>query len=147
MVLGKLFRSREHWKLVPDLNHTVMTAGYDSRSFFSSAWESLHALFHRETYRLGSASSMAARTADGQTIIAYVPNGNAATLTVAMDQVADPGSQAKCWWFNPRDGSSVPIGTIATRGAHKFTPPDANDWVLVIDSQGANLSAPGSDGL
>src|SRR5208337_5549815 len=45
--MGALFRSREHWLLVPDINHTVLTAGYGS----------------------GTTISVAARTSDGQTII------------------------------------------------------------------------------
>ena len=143
MNLGRLFRSREHWKLVPDVNHEVMIAGYDSRTFFSAAWERLRSAAHHEAYRLGSASSVAARTSDGQTIIAYVPNGNAATVTVDMSKITDSQSQARCWWFNPRDGSDSLIGVYTTAGTRKFTPPDANDWVLTIDAVAANLSAPG----
>jgi len=144
MYLGRLFRSREHWKLVPDMNHTVIASGYDSRSIISSTWETLRTLVHREPYRLGSMSSVAARTADGQTIIAYVPNGSAATLTIDMDEITDPGSQAKCWWFNPRNGSTVLVASFPTRAKRKFIAPDAEDWVLVIDSQAANLPAPGN---
>lgn len=143
MYLGKLFRSREHWKLVPDMDHAVMTAGYDSRAFFSSAWESFRSLVRRQSYRLGSSSAVAARSSDGQTIIAYVPTGSEATITIAMDEITDAGSQAKCWWFNPRDGSSKLIGIFATSGTRKFTPPDPEDWVLVVDSLAANLAAPG----
>ena len=144
MYLGRLFRSREHWKLVPDLNHTVMTAGYDSRSALSSTWERLLVVAHREGYRLGSESAVAARTADGQTIIAYIPAGNASTVAMAMDRISDPGSLAMCWWFNPRSGASYLIGTFPARETRRFTPPDRNDWVLVIDSRHANLSRPGS---
>jgi hypothetical protein len=147
MNLGKLFRSREHWELVPDIDHHVMTAGYDSRSGFSSVWESVRSRARRAPYRLGSASSVAARTSDGRTIVAYVPNGNAATITIAMNKIKDAGSQAKCWWFNPRDGSSTLIGSFATHGTRRFTPPDADDWVLVIDSRDAELGAPGSRDL
>jgi hypothetical protein len=142
--LGKLFRSREHWKLVPDINHEVMTAGYDSRSAFSAAWETVRSLARREPYRLGSASPVAARTSDGTTVVAYVPNGNAATITIAMNEITDTRSEAKCWWFNPRDGTSKLIGSFAAIGTRRFTSPDANDWVLVIDSLAANLAAPGS---
>ncbi len=123
--IGKLFRSREHWKLVPDVNHTVLTAGYGS----------------------GSTLSVAARTSDGQTIIVYIPKGNVAAITINISKITDPESLAKSWWFNPRDGASVSIGTSATRGTCRFTPPDGNDWVLVIDSQSANLSPPGSADL
>ena len=145
--LGRLFRSREHWKLEPDIHHTVMTGGYDSRGLFSSTWESARSLVHQVPYRLGSASSVAARTSDGQTIIAYVPNGNAATIEINMSKITDPGSQAKCWWFNPRDGSDIFIGDYRTVGSRKFTPPDAEDWVLVIDGVSAKLGAPGSADL
>ena len=147
MYLGKLFRSREHWKLEPDIHHAVMIGGYDSRGFFSAAWESARSIVDQAPYRLGSASSAAARTSDGQTIIAYVPNGKAETITIDLSKIADPESQAKCWWFNPRDGSDALIGVYATNGNRKFTPPDANDWVLVIDSLSAKLAAPGSKDL
>jgi Protein of unknown function (DUF4038)/Putative collagen-binding domain of a collagenase len=147
MYMGKLFRSREHWLMVPDLTHEIMTAGYDSRNLFSSIWETLHSLIHHAPYRLGSKSAVDARTSDGQTIIAYVPDGNASSVTIAMDQILDPEGQTSCWWFNPRDGLSLFIGDLVTRGNHRFTPPDANDWVLVIDSRFANLAAPGSADL
>jgi len=124
-----------------------MNAGYDSGGFLSSTRESIRSLVYRLPYRLGSASSVAARSSDGQTIIAYVPNGSSASITVDMKKITDPGSQAKCWWFNPRDGSYQVIGTLTTSGRHNFTPPDSNDWVLVIDSLAANLAAPGSSSL
>jgi hypothetical protein len=145
--LGKLFRSREHWKLVPDLEHTVMTAGYDSRSFLGSAKESLRSFIRRQPYRLGSTPAVAARTSDGQTIIAYLPNGNASTVVIDMSRITDLQSRAMGWWFNPRNGSNVLIGTFATSGRHNFTPPDAQDWVLVVDCLSAGLVAPGSRDL
>jgi hypothetical protein len=51
--LGDLFRSREHWKMVADLDHAVVTAGFGS----------------------GANLTGTSRTSDGQTIIAYIPNG------------------------------------------------------------------------
>jgi hypothetical protein len=120
-IMGGLFRSREHWLLVPDTNHTVLTAGYGS----------------------GATISVAARTSDGQTIIAYVPNGNATTITINMAMITSAIDTAKCWWFNPSTGATTLIGTFATSGTQNYTPPDANDWVLVIDDASANLAAPG----
>lgn len=146
-LLGRLFRSREHWKMVPDIDHTVMTAGYDSRPLLSSAKESLRSLVYGKPFRPTSLFSVGARTSDGQTIIAYVPNGRAATITMDMGKVTDPSSRARCWWFNPRDGSTKLIGSFETTGRRNFTPPDANDWVLVIDGLSANLGAPGSRDL
>lgn len=123
--LGKLFRSREFWKLIPDINHQVLTAGYGS----------------------GSTLSVAGSTSDGQTVIAYVSNGNLTTVTIDMSAITDPNLQAKCWWFNPRNGATRVIGTLSTSGTHNFTAPDSNDWVLVIDSQAAELPAPGQKAI
>ena len=122
---GKLFRSREHWLLAPDINHSVVMAGFGS----------------------GATLTTTARIGDGQTIIAYVPNGSAATLKVNLNKIGSASSTAKCWWFNPSNGSAKLIGSFPNSGTHDFTPPDSNDWVLVIDDAGANLAAPGSADL
>ena len=123
--LGQLFRSREHWKMVPDVNHTVAMGGYGT----------------------GSTLTVASRTSDGQTIIAYIPNGSAATILVDMSQITSSSQTARCWWFNPSSGAASLINTFATSGLRSFTPPDSNDWVLVIDDAGAGLPAPGSADL
>jgi len=123
--MGKLFNSREHWKLVPDTNHTVLTAGYGA----------------------GSTLSVAARTSDGQTVIVYIPNGNATTVSIDMTKITSAVGTAQCWWFKPSDGSTMLIGSFANSGTRIFTPPDSTDWVLVIDDGGANLPAPGSASL
>lgn len=146
-LLGRLFRSREHWKLVPDTDHKIITAGYDSRSSSSSAKELLRSLFREQPYREGNNSSVAARTSDGQTIIAYIPNGSATTIAIDLSEIKDAGLRAQCWWFNPRDGSTILIGSFAASGSRKFTAPGGNDWVLVVDSQGANLQAPATADL
>ena len=119
---GRLFRSREHWLLVPDINHTVVTAGYGS----------------------GLTVTTAARTSDGQTIIAYIPNGNATTIAVNMARTTSASSSVQGWWFNPRAGTATNLGTFANTGTYDFTPPDSNDWVLVLDDASANLPAPSS---
>ena len=120
--LGQLFRSREHWKMVPDVSHTAVTAGYGS----------------------GATLTVTSRTSDGQTIIAYIPNGNATTPTADMTRITSARHQAICWWFNPSSGAATLIGSYANSGTRIFTPPDSNDWVLVIDDASANLPAPGS---
>ena len=81
--LGQLFRSREHWKLIADTNHTVVTAGFGA----------------------GETLTVTSRTSDGQSMIAYVPNGNRSTLTVDMSKVTSKLHQATCWWFNPSSGA------------------------------------------
>ena len=147
MYLGRLFRSREHWKMVPDKDHSVMTAGYDSRGPLNSAGESLRSLRRGVPYRLGEASSLAARTSDGQTIIAYIPNGDSTSVAIDLKTIIDPQAKANAWWFNPSNGSASRIGVFPATESRRFTPPDANDWVLVIDSASAGLGAPGSKDL
>lgn len=119
---AKLFRSREHWLLVPDIKHTVVTAGYGS----------------------GVSQTTAARTSDGQTIIAYVPNGSATTITVDMAQIESRTGSVRGWWFNPITTGTTNLGTFANTGSRKFTPPNSNDWVLVLDDASAALAAPGT---
>lgn len=123
--LGQLMRSREHWQMVPDTNHTVVTAGYGS----------------------GDTVTVTSRTKDGQSILAYIPNGNATTLTVAMNKITSAMRTVKGWWFNPSSGTATFIGSYANTGTKNFTPPDSSDWVLVMDDAGAKLPAPGSADL
>jgi hypothetical protein len=117
---GRLFSSREHWLLVPDISHTVVTAGYGS----------------------GLAATTAARTSDGQTIIAYIPNGNATTIAVAMSKITSSTSTVQAWWFNPTTGVATNIGTFANSGTKTFAAPSSSDWVLVLDDASVNLPAP-----
>ena len=118
---GLLFRSREHWLLVPDISHAVVTAGYGS----------------------GTSMTTAARTGDGQTIIAYIPNGNATTITVNMAKITSSTNTVQGWWFNPQTGAVTNLGTFPNSGSQEFKAPDSNDWVLVLDDASANLTAPG----
>ena len=116
----RLFTSRAWHTLVPDFDHTVLTAGYGT-------WGA-------------NDYAAAARTADGASVIAYLPT--ARTVTVDLTRLS--GSQAKAWWYNPASGISTSIGTFANSGPHTFTPPGSGDWVLLLDDASRNLPAPGS---
>jgi hypothetical protein len=118
---GRLFRSRENWLLVPDIDHTVVTAGYGR----------------------GLSMTTDARTSDGQSIIAYIPNGNATTITVDMSQIISSSNQAKAWWYNPQTAKGTLIGAYPNKGSRKFHALSKDDWVLVIDDASANLPPPG----
>jgi chitodextrinase len=120
--LGQLMRSREHWLMAPDTTHSVLTAGFGS----------------------GATLSVAARSADGQTIIAYFSDGNATAKTINMSMITSASSTARAWWYNPQEGTATLIGTFPNSGSQSFAAPDSNDWVLVIDDASANLPAPGS---
>lgn len=145
--MGRLFRSREHWKLVPDINHKVLTAGYEPRLSLGIVKESLRSIVYRLPVRPPDALAVAARTSDGQTIIAYIPSGNRSTIAIDMAKISDPQSLAQCWWFNPRDGSDTLIGSFGTNGSRDFTAPDGDDWVLVIDGQSSHLDGPAKTDL
>jgi hypothetical protein len=119
--MGQLMRSREHWLMVPDKAHTVLTAGFGSASTLS----------------------VAARSSDGQTVIAYFSDGNATAKTISMSSIVSSSSTAVAWWYAPLTGAATLIGTFPNSGSQSFTAPDGNDWVLVIDDAAANLGAPG----
>jgi hypothetical protein len=119
---GRLMRSRQFWKLVPDTTHTYLTSGLGS----------------------GTTLSVLARTSDGQTMLAYVPNGNRTSVTINLAGITDGGGKVKCWWTNPSTGANTLIGTFSNSGPRAFTPPDSTDWVLTLDSNAANLCAPGT---
>lgn len=48
------------------------------------------------------------------------------------------GTKIKASWFNPRNGQTTVIGTVAKAKVLKFNPPgkkaNGNDWVLIIDA-------------
>jgi hypothetical protein len=76
----------------------------------------------------------AAATPDGSTLIAYVPHAHSGTVTIDMTKLR---GAAVCDWYDPTNGSSTAIGSIANTGTHAFTTPGTNadgasDWVLRI---------------
>jgi hypothetical protein len=117
---GDLFRSRRWYELVPDAKHEVVTKGLGEF--------------------MGLDYLAAARTADGSTVIAYMPTSRA--VTVDMTKIS--GSKASAWWFDPRSGEASPAGSHATQGLHEFSPPGPGDWVLVLDDASKRLPTPGT---
>jgi len=117
--LKALFTSRPWYDLLPDQKHEVVVDGLGE--------------FHGLDYLA------AARTADGGTIIAYLPTARA--FTVDLSKVA--GTSAQGWWYNPRTGKADSAGKFTTGAKQKFTPPSDGDWVLVLDEASRNLAAPG----
>jgi hypothetical protein len=117
--VGQLFHSRPWSELIPDTKHLVVVDGLGE--------------FRGLDYLA------AARTEDGETIIAYLPS--ARTFTVDMAKIS--GKLAAAWWFNPRTGRANLAGAFETSGKRQFTPPSEGDWVLVLDDQSRDLPAPG----
>ncbi|BAV34006.1 hypothetical protein SCL_1703 [Sulfuricaulis limicola] len=116
--VGRLFLSRAFYLLVPDQAHSVLTAGFQS----------------------GTSYAAAARASDGSSVIAYIPTNR--TVTIDLTKIA--GASVRAWWFNPRTAVATLINTYPASGTKTFTPPDSNDWVLVLDNASLNLPAPGA---
>lgn len=115
--IGKLMRSRKWWTLVPDYTNVVVTSAKGSGASYHST----------------------ARETTGETVMVWCPNTN--QVTVDMTKIS--GTQAKAWWWNPDNNTSVLIGTYNTTGTRNFTPSSARK-VLVLDNTASSLAAPGT---
>lgn len=86
----------------------------------------------------------ATRDADGSYAFIYTAGG--VPVTVNLNRLT--GSEVRAWWYNPRDGSVIEIGTYARSGNRTFTPPTpadvGNDWVLVLDDPSKGYVKPGT---
>lgn len=62
----------------------------------------------------------------------YFPNGLPAEIAMGVL----PGERVSAAWFDPRNGTSQPIGEYDNKQQMKFNPPSSGrgeDWVLIID--------------
>jgi len=118
-----LFEPRAWYELVPDQDHTVVTAGYGTFSSTDSI--------------TGNDYVTAARTPSGKLVMAYVPT--ARTVTVDMNQLSGPG---RARWYDPAMGTftSIADSPVPNTSSRAFTTPGthsdgAEDWVLVLEVQ------------
>ena len=145
--VGSFFGNRPIWLFDPGWQTALDSTGargmtYYGRLFRSRAWERLvpdAAVLQSGQGALGPDYAAAARASDGSSVIVYTPLQK--TLTVDMAKVG--GTTARGWWFDPATGAATLIGDFATSGSRSFTPPTAQDWVLVLDNAALNLPAPG----
>ena len=125
--LKRLMESRSWWTFVPDVNNTIVVAGFGDPS--SSDPSQYYVT--------------AARAADGSSFWAYIPTGR--TITVDMSRIS--GSLVQSWWYSPRTGEAITIGQFPNVGSLNYTTPESEgstqDWVLVADDVSANLPPPG----
>ncbi len=117
------FSSLPWWDLIPDQDHTVVTAGFGSPGDL-------------QTRVSKSDFSTASRTRDGSFVVAYLPT--AREITVNMRNLK---AQAIAKWFDPSNGTYTTIsgGPFANTGTQHFTPPRKNhdgdgDWALLLDA-------------
>jgi hypothetical protein len=128
--LKTFFEPRAWWALVPDTSHVVVTAGYGTHSDHG--------------YVADNDYLTAARTDDGQLVVAYTPVIR--TFTVDMAQLSDP---ATARWFDPSNGtySTIPGSPLPNAGSLDFTPPGDNSdgdggWVLILETQPVEMDPP-----
>jgi hypothetical protein len=119
-----LFGPRRWYDLVPDQNHTLVTAGYGA---FSATGD-----VNSNNY------VTAAATPDGALAIAYLPANT--TITVQMSAFAGP---VTAQWYDPTTGLYVPVSgsPLPNNGSMQFSPPGLNgggdaDWALVFEVSG-----------
>jgi len=116
--LQKLLRLRSWNTLIPDFDHTAIPSGYGKWGYKDYV--------------------CAARTSDGNTIIAYLPTGR--EISADLSKVA--GKRARCWWYEPSTGKTFLIGTYDAAGIRNFTPVSNGDWILVLDNDDSKLAMP-----
>jgi hypothetical protein len=106
--LATFFTTRRWDNLVPDVDHTFLTAGFSSGSTFASA----------------------ALTSDGTLGVAYTPAQR--SLTVNMAKLA---GSTTARWFNPSTGTyrTISGSPFANSGSRVFNPGASGDWLLVLE--------------
>jgi Protein of unknown function (DUF4038)/Putative collagen-binding domain of a collagenase len=111
------------YNLVPDQNHSLVTAGYG--------------IFNDNNVHLSQVDFVtAAKSADGSLAVIYTPVAH--TMTVAMNNFIGPVT-AK--WFDPTNNTFTTVSgsPFPNVGTHNFTTPGNNsagapDWVLLLQA-------------
>jgi hypothetical protein len=144
-----LFISQKWYDLVPDQDHTVVTAGYDALAGYIGKFMTYfgdrsiaRGVLNRVKRFTGFGSITtntyvtAARTSDGSQAMAYLPSIR--TITVDMSKLA---ALTTARWYDPTNGRYVQVSgsPFANSGDRQFTPPGTNgagdgDWILVLEA-------------
>src|SRR5262249_32686982 len=110
--------------LVPDQNHTLLTAGYGTFN-------------DNDVHISQNDYATAAKSAAGSLAVIYTPVAH--TLTVAMGNFGGP---VTAQWFDPTNATfqTVAGSPFPNSGSHDFTTPGNNhdgdgDWILLLQSQ------------
>jgi hypothetical protein len=121
-VLRAFFEPRAWYDLVPDTDHSVVTAGYGTYTAAGNVADNNFLT--------------AARTTDGKLVVVYTPILR--TFTVDLARLS---ATASARWFDPSNGAlvAIPGSPFANSGQRSFTPPGNNGdgdggWVLVLET-------------
>jgi hypothetical protein len=107
-ILKRIFTAREWWKLTPDPSVFAMGGGGEE------------------------VLNVAARSADGDSVIAYLSHST--TVSLNMSRITAAGT-ARARWVNTETGEETTLGEYPTRGTRAFTTPESRpDAVLLLDA-------------
>ncbi|HLA38840.1 MAG TPA: putative collagen-binding domain-containing protein, partial [Candidatus Glassbacteria bacterium] len=67
----------------------------------------------------------------GRQYLVYTPDGGSVNINLG-----GLAASLTARWFDPRDGTYAPAGTVQGGGVQSFTAPDGRDWVLSIKAAG-----------
>jgi len=114
--------------LVPDQNHSLLTAGYGT---FNDTCNNSN-----DTCISGNDYATAAKSSDGSLAVIYTPVAH--TMTVAMGNFRGPVTAR---WFDPTNATfqTVAGSPFPNVGTHNFSTPGNNhagdpDWVLLLET-------------
>jgi len=120
----ELFTALPWQDLVPDQDHSILTAGYGTYGT-------------PQTRVSQSDYAAAAKTPDGALVVVYMPTARTITVNTGALRGA-----TRARWFDPTIGAfqDVPGSPFPKSGSHSFTPPAKNhdgdsDWVLLLDAR------------
>jgi hypothetical protein len=129
---GSFFKSIAWYKLVPDTNHTVVTAGYGTFSGSSVGGGVGIGRIDTNDY------ATAARADDGSLIVVYAPVST--VLTVDMSKMS---GAVYARWHDPTNNTDQAVAgsPFLNVGTHNFATPGKNfagdpDWILVLSLSG-----------
>lgn len=110
---------------------------------------------HRENELIldgaGECSNQSLATKGNGYAFIYMPTG--VPVTISLNSIAEDSVTA--WWYDPRTGNAINIGTFDSKQKKTFSPPGISkelawlktgrgcDWVLVLDDKSKGFKAPG----
>jgi hypothetical protein len=128
--LKSFFEARRWYDLVPDTNHTLVSAGYGT---FSSSG-----------HVADNDYLTAALSTDGSLAVVYTPIIR--TFTLDLSRFSGP---VVTRWFDPSGGTytAIPASPLTNSGSRAFSPPGNNadgdgGWVLVLETNAPPVPPP-----
>ncbi len=134
--------ARTHWQVA--LQHGgARQVGFMRRMMEKRPWQRL--VPDQSVIRSGNGEgaeyAVAAVSQDGDFMMVYLPYGKKISLSTEKLQAPI----LKGWWFNPRDGRTLALGTFENKGTQEWAPHSegrGSDWVLIIDDAAKNFPDP-----